>query len=432
METLVYTYSSNNESDIMKRHIAIILGCVMSGYADIQRMNLFTPYDILLRPQHVVLGGWQATVSHEATVNERSFQADDPRCGIGTEFCRPAGLLQLFQDEQNVLASLKRARNGTRASDVAQLFHMHDDNGEHGRYNVNADIDVHNSLISAYRHFENGISLSVHLPVMHMELSNVRWNENNDNITFEDRISPNIVETLEDASGLHLRGWNRSGVGDMAAIASWQRYFPQYKPLLHNVAIHLRSGLTLPTGEDRDDNRVLGVPFGHDAGVGALVAGNLELWIGPYIRYGFDTELLHHFGTTQQRRVQTDLAQTDFLLANTDCVFKEPGFIQHFTVYSKVDGLIPGLTARMAYQYTRQQEDKLFLANDRFNPLIANEAESLQEWSTHSLVFDATYTFRADRMERFHPYVSIFAKHGFNGERAVLCDSVGIHVGCDA
>ena len=415
----------------MKRHIWLVLGYAVCGYADIHHMNLFTPYDYIMRPQNPVFGCWQTTVAEEATVQEESFQADDPNECMGNAFSRPACLLQLYQNEQNALAALKRSRDGSDQNALAQEFNMHDDTGEHGRFSVNADLDVHNILLSTYRHFENGISCSLHLPIIHMELNRLRFNEQNNNVTFEDRIDANLLDSVESMSGLNLNSWQRSGVGDLAALVSWQRYFPQPKPLLRNVAINLRGGVLFPTGEERDEDRVLGVPFGHDAGFGGLVAGNLELWIGPYFRYGLDTELIHHFGTTQFRRIQTDPAQTDLLFANKDYVFKEPGFIQHFTVYGKMQELISGLSARLSYQYTRQQEDKLFVSSDRYNPTIVNDAESLQEWTTHSLVFDVSYTFRSDQYERFRPYLSAFVKHGFNGERAVLVDSVGGQIGVD-
>jgi len=394
-------------------------------------MNLFSPYDILLRPQNPVLGQWQTTVAHESSVDEQSFQAEDPNGIVGNEFSIPVRTLQLFQDEQNALAAFKGAQPNTNVSEFAQRFNLHDDTAEHARFDVRADLDVHNTMISTYYHFYNGVSLSAHLPVIEMELSRLRFQENNANQTFEDRISPDIIDSIERMSGLDLHDWQRTGVGDLATIVSWQRYFPQPKPLLRNVAIGLRSGLTFPTGEDRDEDKILGLPFGYDAGVGALVGGTLELWLGPYVRYGFDSERLHHLGETQFRRVQTDPAQTDLLLANKDYVFKEAGFVQHFTIFGKVQDVVPGLAGRIAYQYTRQQEDKLFLSNPRFDPVVANQAESLQEWSTHSLVFDVTYIFRSGEQERFKPYMSLFAKHGFNGERAILLDSVGGQVGFD-
>jgi len=415
----------------MKRYILILCGCVAYAHADIQRMNLFTPYDMLLRPHNIVTSQWQTTVAHEASVEHHAFQPDDPRGPMGNDFRREVPLLELFQSEQNGLAALKGAPQGAQQAALAQQFSMHDDNGEHGRFSVSADLDVNNTLISVYRHFHQGISFGVHLPVIDMHLCNVQWREKRDDVTFEDRIEPDLISALEGISNTSLRSWKRSGVGDMAAIMSWQRYFPQPKPILYNVAVNVRGGLLFPTGEDRDDNRLLGLPFGHDAGYGFLVAGNLELWLGPYVQYGLDTEIMHHFGATQFRRIQTNLTQTDLLFANRDFVFKEPGLMQHFTIYGKISNYIPGVTARIAYQYTRQNEDKLYLTSDRFNPIVANEAESLQEWTTHSFVGDVTYTFRSVGYEQYKPYISAFAKHGFNGQRAILIDSVGLQVGID-
>lgn len=396
--------------------------------AGIPHLNLFNPYDWLVRGNDRAGACWQWTVGYEGEFNQRSYQADEDENGNSNCFRKRADVLQLYQDEQDLLAALKGDEFTTELGQLSTKFNLNDDDGTYGLFIPCGSFNVHNILLSARYYLSNAFYVSAHLPIVSMELKDVAWNPSpkNTNQTFDSQITEDLVTDIEQIGNINLHNWKRTGVGDLALMGWWGRDFHQTRPFLQNVYLGLRGGLIFPTGKDTDENVMLGLPFGHDAGVGILGGGHLEMTFCDYYHFGIDGELLHLFGETRDRRIKTDAAQTDLVFLSKVCAFAEPGFTQHFTLYLGAEDFCWGLSTRLAYQYTRQQEDKLFLGSDHFDSVTANSAESLQDWTTHSLVFNIAYDFYREGCDpAFRPHISFFVKHGFNGSRAILADTIG-------
>ena len=411
------------------KKIAVMLLSVVSGtFASPPRLNLFNPYDCLVMPPARPDVCWQPTIGYEGSFQTRSYQADEDELGNSQCFRKRADVLQLYQDKQDLLAALKGDDFTTEMGQLAQKFNLDDDDGTFGLFVPCGDLDIHNILLSVRRYLSHGFMVSAHLPVLSMKLKDVTWRPaaENTNETFDSQVTNDLISDIETIGSINLHGWDRTGAGDLALMVWWNRYFPQARPFLQNVEIGLRLGLTFPTGKDTDEDVLLGLPFGYNAGAGIIAGGNLEFWFCDYYRFGVDAELLQLFGETRDRRIKTDLAQTDLVFLSKVCAFTEPGFTQHFTLYGQAAQFCRGLSARIAYQYTKQQEDKLFLGTDHFDCVIANTAESLQDWTTHSIVFNVDYDF-FDGCEcaAYKPYISVFIKHGFNGSRAILTSTAG-------
>lgn len=406
-----------------------LLGCGLSTIdAGTPRLNLFNPYDVLVLPPERPDVCWQATFGYEGAFSVKAYQADEDENGNSQCFRKRADALQLFQDEQDFLAGLKGDEFESSYSQFAQKFNLDDDDGTFGLYIPCGKFKMNNYMFSLRRYLPHGFTVGAYLPVISMKLENVTWRPapNNNNTTFESQITNDLITDIENLADINLRGWDRTGVGDFALLTHWSHCFPQARPLLKNVDFGLKAGLTFPTGKHANEDVLLGLPFGYNAGVGILFGGKLELWLADYYRFGIDAELLQLFGETRERRIKTDLAQTDLLFLQKVCAFTEPGFTQHFTLYLEAAQFCYGLSARFAYQYTKQQEDKLFLGTDHFDCVIANTAESLQEWTTHSLVWNIDYDFyNGCDCAAYKPYVSLFVKYGFNGSRALLASTAG-------
>ena len=206
--------------------------------------------------------------------------------------------------------------------------------------------------------------------------------------------------------------------------ADYTTYFPQNKPWLRNVGIDIRGGLLFPTGLPENPDLLMGIPFGYGAGVGILAAARLELCYVHNVLFGVDVELLHLFGNTRCRRIKTNAAQTDLLLLAKVPAFKEPGFTQHYTLYVEKLALWKGLGLQLAYQYTKHNDDKLYLCQEGYDLAIVNSAQSLQEWTVHNLVGKMTYEW-VNSDGYVNPSFSLFVKVGFNGKRAIVADTVG-------
>ena len=277
-------------------------------------------------------------------------------------------------------------------------------------------------MFSLWYNFSHiNLRLAAHLPYIDARLKNVLWKDiapEPEGFTAQD-----YVNALEQLGHIDLGGWHRRGIGDLATLFYWFGDNPQAKRYLKNVRLALRGGLTFPTGKKSDQNKLFAFPFGYGAGLGIIGAGTIELWFGHSIRGGIDAELLQLFGSSQRRRIKTDFGQTDLLFLTSASTYREFGFTQHYTLFTEAAHFWRGLSAKLAYQYTKQQESKLFVCSDHFNLLAVNSAENLDEFTTHHIIFNISYDFYKGEEKRFKPYLQFFYKHGFNGKRAMLLDT---------
>lgn len=406
---------------------------IMIGFSSnaLPPVNLFRPSDAFLIPERVPGSCFQFTVGYEGSLSTRGFKDDHDECNQTNESCdvqKEVNVLQIYQRKQNALASLKGFDACTRLGQISQLFNINDENGTQGIFIPTGCLKVPINLMFAARYYAPyNISFGLFLPVYSIELAQVQWREKTNNKIMEDRLESDFIKLIHDIAGLSLRGWKRTGVGDLLAQVAWMRDFPQARPLLSNVRVQLRFGVSAPTGLRQDEDKILAFPFGNDGSWGLQFAGSLQLTFCNYIRGGIDAEFLYLFGNTRLRRVRTDCHQTDLLFLTKVPAFKEFGFSQQFNVFVETCNIFRGLTFRLNYQYLKRNEDRLFVCNDRIDPFIVNSAESLQDWTAHSLIFGVGYDFRRDfPTQRLAPSLLGWFKWGFNGKRAILAHTLGV------
>ncbi len=405
-------------------------------HASSPRLNLFNPYDRLVSTKQTACSDWHIVLALEHAVKAHAYQADEDAFGNSGCFRKRADILQLYQDEQDAIAALKGDTYQTDLSRLAQKFNLNDDNGTHGLFIPTGCLNVDNLMFTGSYYLPYDFALSFYLPFISMSLRNVQWRKSprNNSQTFDANLVDDLIGDIEKLAHINLHDWDRSGVGDLTAIASWERFFPQARPYLRNVFLNIRGGLVFPTGKKTDEDIFFAPAFGNDAGLGIIGGFNLELHFCKNLNFGADVELMNLWGISRMRRIKTDPAQTDLLFLQKVPVCEDPGFVQHFTLYGEAFQFLSTLSARVAYQFTKQEEVKLYLDTDHFShtiannteSLIANNAESLREWTTHSAVFTLSYDFFKQAQDRFKPHVELTYKHGFNGQRAILLDTVTV------
>lgn len=415
-----------NRQFFLSSIVALALLVGWSLCAQVPRTNLFNPYDILLAPSFTTPWCWDffATIEHAFKV--RSYQTEEDERGNSNCFRKRADVLQLFEDQQDALAALKGRAPEDYLSQVGQLFNLNDDDGTHGLFIPCGNLKATNVLFSAWWSWSPDWAFSFHLPVTFMKLEDVCWVPGplSTLSTFESDLGVNVLDAIQKSGTKCLSGWQRAGCGDLLAQLSWEHHFPQARPFLKNVLLYARLGVLFPTGKKQDDYLLLAPAFGNDAGVGLLTALNLDLNLGCHLHMGVDAEITTLFGTRRFCAIKTDMAQTDLLLLSRACVLSDPGFIQHFTLYAGGVDFWRGLSLKLAYQYTKRQEDRLYLGSFHWHPGVVNSAESLQEWTTHDLVGLVSYDF--DAASHVQPTLSLLLKYGFNGSRAILFDTASL------
>jgi len=106
---------------------------------------------------------------------------------------------------------------------------------------------------------------------------------------------------------------------------------------------------------------------------------------------------------------------------------KDFGFTQRFNLYLEAWRICRGLSGRITYQFWKKGNDTLTLCTNIFPNAIPNSAQSIQEWTIHQFIFQIDYDFQCDIAEKewFKPQLSLFYKLPFNGQRAIVNNTVG-------
>lgn len=414
----------------MLKKILIIIFCSINIFA-IPPINIFRPSDRVLMPEIWPCNPIQFTVGFEQSIKVRGFQDDfdeknqfDKDCDIDIE--KKVNVLRIYQERQNFLAALKGCDSSTPVGQLSQIFNIDDENGVQGFFKPSGRFEIpFNVMFTLKTYFDHGLSIALYLPYLRMKLSDVNWRNCNTNTTLEQNLEDNLIKNVKDLSGLDIGNWCRQGVGDLVALAWWNRDFQQNKPILNNVRVNARFGLNFPTGLKQDEDKILAMPFGNDGAWGLQFGGGLDLTFCNYLRAGLDAEFLYLFGNTRNRRIKTNCNQTDLLFFTKVPAYREFGLGQQFNVY--LETILYGTNIKLNYQYLKRNDDKLFICNDAFDPFIVNSAENLQDWTAHSLITLIGYDFGyLCPTMRCIPAINAWFKWGFNGKRAILANTWGV------
>lgn len=405
--------------------LLLILFCTSAS-----AMNMLRPYDVMFRPDHTRCYNTQIDCIAEAGIG--LAKAYD----LNGDCINP---LHIWQPKQD---ALKMLEGFDAASPIGQLRIRLDasDDGVRGNFIPTADFQMPfaASLAARYYFFEN-VSFSAYLPFYVMKLKNVQWKDLTQSLTAADlRVQQFLtqpqslffqtVKTL--GNGLDLQDWRRAGVGDLTTLVEFVRDFAQKKNVLKNVRIHGHVGASFPTGLKKDEDRLLAIPFGNDGSIGLIFGGGMDLTYGDVVRVGGDIQLIQLFGNTRERRIKTDLNQTDLLLLQKAAVYKDFGLTQRFTLYVEAYQWLKGVSFKTAYQYTKHGDDVLSLVSNDFSSAVINTAESLLEWTTHNMYFMLNVDAKP-WMEGYRviPHASLYYKLPFNGVRSVQTSAVGFELG---
>lgn len=401
----------------IRYYALLIFSLIFIDLQSIFRTNVLQPYNIALQPDPYNETHFSFQLGYEGILSSRGFTPHvDGHHNV----------LKLYQCEQDAVAAFKGFAPETMPGQYAQIFNINDDNTTHGFFTPSGTLSVPlNGMLAAQVRLAHNVSLHGYIPFLHAELKDVCWKERNSHVEFEDNNLPSILSVIQDLGGMNLvQGWKRSGFGDMVIFVKWQNDFWQMKPLLRNVRLSVRGGLNLPTGKKEDICELLGLPFGYDQGYGVYFAGFLALHMVHNWRFMLDLEFLQLFGNTKTRRVKTDEAQTDLFLISKERVYVDPGFTQQYTFMLEKRNIFHGLSSALYYQYFKHNDDVYYPTSNIGNFFIINDAQSVQEYTTHQFLFKLNYEFNHEKDCGSRPNLMILGKYGFNGKRAIVTSSL--------
>ena len=404
-----------------KTTLLLLFGLVVGSSCS--AMNLLRPWDTLLRPDY----------DNKERVQTLFFLEVGPHAKGFNEARKRVDVLRIWDDNQNSLAMLK---GFPATSEIGQLLTQINatDDGVRGHFDVCSSLSVNPSAAFGLRvFFLEDWSIDFYLPVFRMSLNNVKWTNLTKDVNAQDA---RVREFLTDdffanvkrlGDGLELQDWTRSGVGDLTMMVQWFRDFKQEKPLLKNVRVNWRFGVSFPTGEKRDEDKVFALPFGNDGSFALPFGLGLDLTLGKNAKAGVDIELLQIFGNVRNRRFKTDPDQTELLLLKKCEAHKDYGLTQRFNLYTQLYKLFGGFSLKLGYQFLKHGEDELSLKTNDFSSEVANEATSLEEWTSHYGVINANYDIAYHMPDDSYtrPQIGFYVRIPFNGQLSALSTAIG-------
>jgi hypothetical protein len=391
-------------------------------------VNSMWPYDTSIRPTFNNQRSWQVAFYGEGGFHNAKGYNDD---GEGTN------PLRIWNRQQNALAMLEGFAPENRISQLRAAL-LDSDNGIRGRFDVCGDLQMNfNTAFSARYFFANDWSLGLYLPVYQMTLKDVTFIDQTPNVDNLDKLvrtllTDNLAANVQQLGCLDIGGWTRTGVGDLTFLIEWFRDFYQNKPFLKCVRVNWRLGLGFPTGLRENEDLIFAVPFGWDGAVSMPFGLGIDLTLGTNFKCGVDVQLTQIFGHTRTRRIKTDFEQTELLLLQKACVFKDSGLVQRFNLYFEFWKFIKGLSLKVTYQFLKRGEDEISLIGQAFPNNIANTSPRLEAFTMHHIIPKLTYDFGVHMPEdRTRPELGLYARLPFDGRNVALVPMIGIVASVD-
>ncbi len=355
-------------------------------------------------------------------------------------------VLQMYNAKESSIAMLLGAPKDSVTDKLAKSLGVsaatatQDDNrgrfiltGEYEEYDVN--------LFAKYKlpiNIDGTIELSCFIPFKSLEIKNVKWQDQTQNVLtadkeFKDEVSSILSQKAQELGNLDIsaNGFKKDGLSDIVLMLGWRKDFRQDREYLKNVRLNAKIGLTIPTGEKKDEDKSLSLPMGQDGAWSIPVSLGMDLDLIKDIRAGVDLSFLGVFDTTRNYRMKTSIYQTDYLLLNKGLGTKSQGASWQFTLFTQAKKLWGNFSGTLLYHFLKHDEDRIYPKSYDFDYSIVNSAQSLKEWNSHSLTFRFSYDpMGRDTKSSVKPHISLFYKMPITGKRVIMANTFGLQVAC--
>jgi hypothetical protein len=405
------------------KKLLLVLTVGAMAHCSLSAMNLLRPWDTLIRPPLDQSRSVQVALFGEYGFAAHAYNNDGAKVNP----------LAIWDCSESTLSMIKGFSPDSPQGQLASRLSAVVDDGTRGHIVFHGEMMQASFAATMRAYFAKDWSFLVSLPFHHMSLKNVSYCDKTLSITEGDEdvkelLTNNLAQNVcRLGNGLSLGSWERTGLGDTALFVEWIHDFEQAKIFLKNVRVNWRLGGTIPSGKAADANKLMALPFGSDGAASIIGGFGLELLYGKNFKIGGDVELQQPFGNSITRRIKTDSTQTNLLLLEKVCAYKDFGINQRFNLFFQFFEVLGGASLKVGYQYFKHGDDFLTLNTLAYADATANTSRTLFDWTLHQAVFVADYNigkhFDADAL--CLPRVSIFSRIPFNGKRAIASPTLG-------
>lgn len=417
-----------------KKYFIIFLAFIIAKNYAIQNTNIPNSYDWLF--DSVRLGNFPDSSfsgiafkgRFEKSFHTDGYLSDDEDCMlIKKEMWRiKSNPLQYLEDHENIFTAFLGNESSEKIGSFLQQYTLYGGVTGNNLAVPLGKVSFDAINFSAECWVSENLRLGFYWPLYKIELSNVSWVEQNKKNQFEQYITDKLLDTISNYTDLNIKNYSLFGFGDSLLLISWQDSFIENREIITGITCSMRAGLHLPTKSLKDtENSLLRLSLGMDSGIGIHMGGAFAIDLGYYNTFGIAADCTKLFGKITKRRIKTDLRQTDLVLLAKELSYINPGFKQQFFIYSDFHTLQNNWNGTFGYQYIKQNESDILLCTDKYINSISEGMQRLESWSTHSLVGLIQKQWNINNSLLI---TGIFGKWGFNGSRAIVCNSIGLNL----
>lgn len=414
--------------------VFIMLTCATSIVAQFP-INVLRPYDIDLHWMPQPAGTWEFGVVGEFSTNVEAYNHNGDKVNV----------LQLWQPTVSGLAMLRGFPEGSEIGQLNSVLSGVPDDGVRGHMVPTGSLSIKDMSFVTRYFFPYNLSLGVYVPWYSMKLSDITWKDLTGTNTLDDLLVRDLLTNNWDRNVYNLSGsfdcegkynlnvgdsWTRTGIGDMTILGIWSKNFPQKKPILKNVCLTGRFGVTAPTGKRTNEDVLLQIPYGNDGAWGVVGGLTIELQWWQCFRGGVQADFWKPFGDERHRRIKTDVAQSDLVLLANVPTYKEWGLTRRYTLYLETGNFNKGLSLGCAYQYFNSGDDHISVVSNDYTTSTAAKAQTLEEWKLHNVIVNLNAELGSEEQVG-RTRVSFFYKQPFNGTRVIAASTFGARIAID-
>lgn len=418
-----------------KNLIYLIFILNISLYSAPQNCNLFEPYDWLFDQVRFNLFpenddyGLTIGLRYEGSVNTNGYLSDDINTALNPNkscFGKKVNPVKFLEERENAFAAFLGNIPDTNFNTFSQQYFPYEGMTANDQVDFCGNFRMGSVVANIEKWLTETIRVGWYLPYYYLNLNQISTTNKNEKILYEEFIEDNILNIYKKYNN-SIKPYNLYGFGDSTLLISWQDNFFEKRDFLTGVLCSLRAGFNLPTGQKKDysENTLLKIPLGYDAAWGLAFGGTLEIDIGCYFGAGISADLISFFGKTCCRYIKTDRSQTDLMLLNNSLCYIDPGFRETFTILFNCHDLKKTYMGTIAYQYNKQNENDIIVCSETFPTLVAMTSERLGAWTAHNLTLLLQGVFE---ISGYTSTIGIFGKLGFNGERLISANTLGINL----
>ncbi|MFA6264045.1 MAG: hypothetical protein WC630_06445 [Candidatus Babeliales bacterium] len=302
----------------------------------------------------------------------------------------------------------------------------------HGKFDQ-LEVTPHLRYVLPLRLFPGDLALSAYLPIRHARVHGIGAQDLTENLLdwdleLHELFTDDIQSNLKRYGNLDWNNWSATDLGDLVFLLEWGKDFPQKKDDLKNVDLHAAIGVSCPTGREKDEDKAFSLALSNNDGAWSMpLSIGIDLDFKQHIALGAEANFEILFDHTRNRRLKTEIHQTEFMLLNKGRATKDHGLTWKFYLYLQAYRFWRGLSLKAAYEYTKHDSDHLTPKSDDFDSSIINSAHSLGEWFRHEFIFTLNYDFFARECRKcaVKPQLSLFYKLPVSGKKIIMPQTVG-------